>query len=62
MAENECKFNECQHIWVYSRRDYETLYVKCSRCGLERPTMPGKSAIRVSRELNMRHDDRDGDV
>lgn len=52
----------CQHVWVYDHRDYETLYVKCPRCGMVRPTYPGEVAARVSRELKIRHDGKDGDV
>ena len=52
----------CQHVWIYDHLVYDTLYMKCPRCGLERPSYPGEIAARVSKELHIRHDDKDGDV
>lgn len=62
MTENEKAMETCQHVWVYDHREHETLFVKCPRCGLTRPTLPGEAAARVGRELRIRHDGKDGDV
>ena len=56
------EIEQCMHPWVYDHRDYETMYVRCIYCHQIRPTMPGEIAARVSRELKIRHDDKDGDV
>ena len=52
----------CLHAWVYDHRDYENMYMRCIYCHQIRPTYPGECAARVSRELRIRHDDKDGDV
>ena len=62
MTDHERQMEQCQHVWIYDHLEHEILYMKCPRCGQIRPTMPGESACRISRELNIRHDDKDGDV
>ena len=62
LNEHERQMENCQHVWVYSHRVYETLYMKCSKCGLERPTFPGEMATRIAKGLKIRHDGQDGDV
>lgn len=54
--------SQCQHIWLYDHREYETLYMRCPRCGMIRPTYPGEVASQVAKGLKIRHDGKDGDV
>ena len=52
----------CQHIWIYDHSDLGVLYMRCQRCKQIRPSVPGEEAARISRELHIRHDGKDGDV
>ena len=61
--------DQCPHLWIYDHKDYTTLYMRCSRCKAVRTCEPGDELIHpfrvanmVARELNIRHDNVDGDV
>lgn len=56
------KMESCSHVWVYDHTDHDTVFLRCPYCGMVRIAMPGEVAARVSRELRIRHDDKDGDV
>lgn len=62
MTENEIKAELCSHVWVYDHADHDTVYLRCVWCNMVRIAMPGEPCQMVSRELKIRHDDRDGDV
>lgn len=59
---------QCQHVWVYDHKDYEHMYQRCKRCGrLKKTDVLNKMihpyrANQVAKELNIRHDNVDGDV
>ena len=59
---------ECQHVWIYDHKDYEHMYQRCKRCGKMKVTdvltkmIHPYRANQVARELNIRHDNADGDV
>lgn len=53
---------ECRHAWVYYHTEHDTVYLQCSLCRMVRIAMPNEPCHLVSRELNIRHDDCDGDV
>ena len=52
----------CSHVWVYDHTQFEDVYMRCPRCGLVRIAYPGETVAMVSRELKIRHDEKDGDV
>jgi len=52
----------CFHSWVYDHCAGEDVFIRCPYCGMVRIAMPGETSHLVNRELNIRHDDRDGDV
>ena len=62
MTEHEKQMENCQHVWIYDHLEYETLYMRCPRCGLTRPSYPGEVATRIGKGLKIRHDGQDGDV
>lgn len=59
---------ECQHVWIYDHKSYTTIFMRCSRCGAVRTCDPGNELLhpfranQVAKELNIRHDNVDGDV
>ena len=60
--------DDCQHLRLYDHKDYTDLYKRCQRCGQVQKTEQLREMIhpyqanRVAMELNIRHDDVDGDV
>lgn len=52
----------CAHVWVYDHQAFEDIFLRCPYCGMVRLAELGEPAARVSKELNIRHDDQDGDV
>ena len=62
MTEHEKQMENCSHAWVFDHIKNEEVFLRCPRCGMLRPAYPGEPAARVSRELRIRHDGKDGDV
>lgn len=62
MTEQEQLMENCPHVWVYDHQYNDDVFLRCPRCGMVRIAMPGETAARVSRELLIRHDGKDGDV
>ena len=58
--------SECQHLWVYDHKDFMDIFVRCLKCGAVRLANGGEKVSLVANvtamELNIRHDDKDGDV
>lgn len=53
----------CAHVWEYTERSGEPGgMMRCRKCGAYRMPMPWETAIAVARDLNIRHDGKDGDV
>lgn len=59
---------QCQHVWMYDHKDYNDMFLKCQRCGKYRKNDQLNEMIhpyranQVAKELNIRHDNVDGDV
>ena len=60
--------DQCSHLWVFDHKDHDDMYMRCRKCGTERICSVEDEQIhpfvanRVARELNIRHDNSDGDV
>lgn len=62
MSDQEKRMESCSHVWEYYTQTFDDVFLRCPRCGMVRIAMPGETAARVSRELLIRHDGKDGDV
>lgn len=53
----------CQHIWVYEGKQGQDVWKICTRCGQTQLVGPYDAVqALVAKELQIRHDDKDGDV
>lgn len=62
MTDQEKRMDTCSHVWVYDHCEHDTVFMRCPYCNMVRMAMPGETAHLVNRELQIRHDDKDGDV
>lgn len=60
MTEEEKRMEECNHAWLYAEElncFEDTVMMRCTRCGMVRPLLPGESAVQVCRPQKTKEED-----